>query len=164
MDKLRQRVSNAEEQLKGVRAENTRLRQDKLDAGCAPEDAHEQAMAAAAAARREPAGGRGRSQEEVETLHRELREAQVEYNITSATDGRQANGRRQRFYKLSKPDVDTTSLDCVGLSGEQLAIDVAGKCHLKRQVSHNSLESSHAVYKRMCFSSGVHVCRKWGDL
>lgn len=81
MDKLRQRVSNAEEQLKEVRAENTRLRQDKLDAGCAPEDAHEQAMAAAAAARREPAGGRGRSQEEVETLHRELREAQVQYNF-----------------------------------------------------------------------------------
>ena len=76
MDKLRQRVSNAEEQLKGVKAENQRLRQEKLDAGCAPEDAHEQAMAAAAAARREPAGG-GRSQEEVETLHRELREAQV---------------------------------------------------------------------------------------
>lgn len=78
MDKLRQRVSNAEEQLKGVRAENTRLRQDKLDAGCAPEDAHEQAMAAAAAARREPAG-RGRNQEEIETLHRELREAQVKH-------------------------------------------------------------------------------------
>lgn len=161
MDKLRQRVSNAEEQLKGVRAENTRLRQDKLDAGCAPEDAHEQAMAAAAAARREPAGGRGRSQEEVETLHRELREAQVEYNITSATDEdkQTADGRDS-----TSSDVDTTSLDCVGLSGEQLAIDVAGKYHLKRQVSHNSLESSHAVYKRMCFSSGVHVCRKWGDL
>ncbi len=78
MDKLRQRVSNAEKQLKGVKAENQRLRQDKLDAGCAPEDAHEQAMAAAAAARREPTGGGGRrSQEEVETLHRELREAQV---------------------------------------------------------------------------------------
>lgn len=78
MDKLRQRVSSAEEQLKGVKAENQRLRQDKLDAGCAPEDAHEQAMAAAAAARREPAGGGGRHrQEEVETLHRELREAQV---------------------------------------------------------------------------------------
>lgn len=49
----------------------------QLDAGCAPEDAHEQAMAAAAAAHRESSGGRGRSQEEVETLHRELREAQV---------------------------------------------------------------------------------------
>lgn len=81
MDKLRQRVSNAEEQLKGVRAENTRLRQDKLDAGCAPEDAHEQAMAAASTARREPAGGRGRNLEEVEPLHRELREAQVEHKL-----------------------------------------------------------------------------------
>jgi len=77
VDKLRQRVANAEEQLKGVKAENQRLRQDKLDAGCAPEDAHEQAMAAAAAARRELPGGARRSQEEVETLHRELREAQV---------------------------------------------------------------------------------------
>ena len=47
----------------------------KIDAGCAPEDAHEQAMAAAAAARREPPSGRDR--EEVESLHRELREAQV---------------------------------------------------------------------------------------
>eukprot|EP00752_Nemacystus_decipiens_P007715 g6898.t1 len=77
VNKLRQRVSNAEEQLKEVRAENTRLRQDKLDAGCTPEDAHEQAMAAAAFAHREPAGGRVRSQDEVETLHRELREAQL---------------------------------------------------------------------------------------
>lgn len=34
-------------------------------------------MAAAAAARREPPGGGRRNQEEVETLHRELREAQV---------------------------------------------------------------------------------------
>lgn len=30
VDKLRQRVTNAEEQLKGVRAENQRLRQDKV--------------------------------------------------------------------------------------------------------------------------------------
>ncbi|CAM9773902.1 unnamed protein product [Scytosiphon promiscuus] len=81
VDKLRQRVSNAEEQLKGVRAENQRLRQDKLDAGCAPEDAHEQAMAAAAAARRELPG---RSQEEVETLHRELREAQAKAQLIQA--------------------------------------------------------------------------------
>lgn len=53
----------------------------KLDAGCAPEDAHEQAMAAAAAARREHPGGR--DQDEVESLNRELREAQV----TQATGG-----------------------------------------------------------------------------
>ncbi|CAM9771908.1 unnamed protein product, partial [Ectocarpus sp. 6 AP-2014] len=84
VDKLRQRVSSAEEQLKGVKAENQRLRQDKLDAGCAPEDAHEQAMAAAAAAHREPPGGRGRSQEEVETLHRELREAQAKAQLIQA--------------------------------------------------------------------------------
>lgn len=32
MDKLRDRVSNAETQLKGVRAENQRLRQDKVTA------------------------------------------------------------------------------------------------------------------------------------
>lgn len=49
----------------------------KLDAGCAPEDAHEQAMAAAAAAHRETPGGGRRNQEEIETLNRELREAQV---------------------------------------------------------------------------------------
>lgn len=49
----------------------------KLDAGCAPEDAHEQAMAAAAAAHREAPGGGRRNQEEIETLNRELREAQV---------------------------------------------------------------------------------------
>lgn len=113
MDKLRQRVSNAEEQLKEVRAENTRLRQDKLDAGCAPEDAHEQAMAAAAAARREPAGGRGRSQEEVETLHRELREAQVEYKKNPLMEDNQTSQPAEtsevcRRLRL-QPDVETTS-------------------------------------------------------
>lgn len=35
MDKLRQRVSNAEEQLKGVQAENQRLRQDKVKSNSA---------------------------------------------------------------------------------------------------------------------------------
>lgn len=110
MDKLRQRVSNAEEQLKGVRAENTRLRQDKLDAGCAPEDAHEQAMAAAAAARREPPGRRGHNPEEVETLHRELREAQVEKTKKNATDERQTNSIKGKnmYHRFGlKPVINT---------------------------------------------------------
>lgn len=55
----------------------------KLDAGCAPEDAHEQAMAAAAAARREPPFGR--DHEEMETLHRELREAQVSRQVNACS-------------------------------------------------------------------------------
>lgn len=51
----------------------------KIDAGRDPENAHEQAMTAAAAARRERPGGR--DHEEVETLHRELREAQVRQTL-----------------------------------------------------------------------------------
>lgn len=47
----------------------------KLDAGCAPEDAHEQAMVVANAARRQRSVGQER--EEVEILQRELKEAQV---------------------------------------------------------------------------------------
>ncbi|CAM9589962.1 unnamed protein product, partial [Choristocarpus tenellus] len=79
VDKLRERLTTAEAQLETVRSENQQLRVEKMNtSGWCPTNQSEQALAASLAAQRERPG---RDQDEIERLHRELREAQAKAQL-----------------------------------------------------------------------------------